>query len=401
MAGDKLGEIVMQELKAKINNLNEKYILISLFILALIMRILTLYADLSAVGIGYGGDVIRFSAWAEEIKVNGLGYFLENIDKPYYWGYPTILYLCRTIFKSDISALILNIIATSAATVLLYKTAVMATENRCIGLLSSVMYAYSPQLINWNAALTSDALGIFFVILCFYFYYKQKDENGAKKKITIAFLIISELLFFLIRTTAVIAILYITFGLIKQLDRKRRIISLSIILLLGISVLTFLFATSYGEHGLAERAKYYISLFESGTIVYETNTFIYPVHESFIGNWLFLFDIIGIVICRFIFFWAVSFDYYTIVDNLMGYGLLLPVFITSFIGIVFAIKNKHERLLSMVGFILMTNIIQSFFEIDGGYRYRLPVLPYVLILSSYCIYCIFKLYYKNQRKDVI
>lgn len=151
---------------------------------------------------------------------------------------------------------------------------------------------------------------------------------------------------------------------------------------------------------MAERAEYYISLFESGTIVYETETFVYPVHESFIGNWRFIFDIIGIVICRFVFFWAVSFDYYTIVDNIMGYGMLLPVFITSFIGIGLAVKNKHKRLIFMAGFILMTNIVQSFFEIDGGYRYRLPVLPFVLIFSSYCIYCLIKLYYEKKGRYI-
>lgn len=186
------------------------------------MRVLTLYADISVGGIGYGGDVIRFSAWADEIKIKGVRYFSENSDKPYYWGYPLILYLClcRTIFHSDISALVVNIIATSVAAVLIYRTAVMATDSRCIGLLTGVLYAYSPQLINWNSALTSDALGIFFVILCFYLYYRQKTEDGGKKKLLIVLLIISELIFFLVRTTAVIAILYITFGLLKQLDKK-------------------------------------------------------------------------------------------------------------------------------------------------------------------------------------
>lgn len=190
-----------------------------------------------------------------------------------------------------------------------------------------------------------------------------------------------------------IALIYIAIGLIMQMDKKKRTVLLIVLGAFIIELLIFMFAKSHGEHGLVSRVKYYISLFESGTIVYETKTFKYPVHEQFIGTPLFALDVIGIIFVRMIFFWVVSFEQFPIYEKILSYVFLLPLIITGFLGIIIAIKKKQNSLYFIIGFILTTNVVQSFFEIDGAHRYRLPVLPFMMIMSAYFLYLLAKKLY--------
>ena len=97
-------------------------------------------------------------------------------------GYPTVLYLCRTIFGTDKAALAVNILATSIAVCFLYKIALMLTDSKALALLAGFIYAYSPQIMKWDGSLYSDNLRIFFVILVFICTF-CKNAAAAKKSV--------------------------------------------------------------------------------------------------------------------------------------------------------------------------------------------------------------------------
>ena len=186
-----------------------------------------------------------------------------------------------------------------------------------------------------------------------------------------------------------ITIIFICAGLIKQKFGKNR----KLMLICGVSALLVLAAAglillkiSHGEHGLVSRIKYYIELFERGTIVYETNTFVYEADPSHFGKPIFALDILAIIALRAVFFWSVAFRNDSVYEAVLGYALFLPLVITGFLGIITAFRKKKRELYSLFVFILMTNIIQACFEIDGGFRYRMPVLPFMIVFSAYFVF---------------
>lgn len=51
----------------------------------------------------------------------------------------------------------------------------------------------------------------------------------------------------------------------------------------------------------------------------------------------------------------------------------------------------------MFVFILMTNLTQACFEIDGGLRYRMPVLPFMIVFSSYFVFTAARLFSERAK----
>lgn len=354
-----------------------------LAVLALIVRISSVMSILSSVGIQYGGDTERYNAWALGIAEKGLGYYAENLDKPYYWGYPTVLFICRTVFGSDLAAIWVNILASAAGVIYLFLIARLITKSNTTAAVCCIFYCYSNQLMAWDSALYSDSLGLFLMLGCFWHFFSYMEQGRRSELIR---LIIMAVPYYLVRTTSVIALAFMAAGIILKKsgkNRKKVLLAAGICLGAAIGFFVFLLLTSKGEHGVLSRVRYYIGLFESGTVVFETDTFVYPVH--FAGSPLFILDVLGIILCRLVFFWAIFFKRFPIYEKILNCLTLLPIVILGFTGAVMAIRKKERRLWPVIGFVALTNVIQSFFEIDGSHRYRMPVLPFMMLLSAWTI----------------
>ena len=380
-------EITLSGLVEMIENGKERVFLALLFFASFLVRANTSWTEIKTIGIHYGGDFIRFKEWELELDRLGTAFFAEYNDIPYYWGFTLILHAVKKISGGYGAMIAVNVLATSAAVIFLYKVAEIVTKSKTIALLAGIEYVYCPKLMEWNNAVTSDAIAVLIGLVCFYFYYKYTRVSRKRKDLVILGVVC--LLYYFERTTAVITIIFICAGLIKQKFGKNR----KLMLICGVSALLVLAAAglillkiSHGEHGLVSRIKYYIELFERGTIVYETNTFVYEADPSHFGKPIFALDILAIIALRAVFFWSVAFRNDSVYEAVLGYALFLPLVITGFLGIITAFRKKKRELYSLFVFILMTNIIQACFEIDGGFRYRMPVLPFMIVFSAYFVF---------------
>ncbi|MCD8094682.1 MAG: hypothetical protein LUE12_00910 [Ruminococcus sp.] len=74
-----------KELKDRIEKCSDKLLMAILLAVSFALRLYNLYILLYGGGVGlqYGGDTVRYNQWANEIAENGLGYYVDNIDKPY------------------------------------------------------------------------------------------------------------------------------------------------------------------------------------------------------------------------------------------------------------------------------------------------------------------------------
>ncbi|ADU23484.1 glycosyltransferase family 39 protein [Ruminococcus albus] len=392
-------EITFPILNKMIENGNDRVFSVVLFLASLLVRANTSWNIIRNIGIHYGGDFVRFQEWELELDRLGMKFFSEYNDIPYYWGFTLLLHAVKKLTGGYSGIIVVNVLMTSAAVIFLYKTAKIVTKSKTIALLAGLEYVYCPKLMEWNNALTSDAIAIFIGAVCFYYYYKYTRVSKARKDLVILSLIC--LLYYFERTTAVITIIFICAGLIKQKFSKNRkmILILSVAAAVGmLAVGIILLKVSHGEHGVVSRIKYYIGLFESGTIVYETNTFVYNADPSHFGKPIFALDILAIIALRAVFFWSVAFiRENSIFEVVMGYITFLPLIVTGFLGIITSFRKKNKELYSMFVFILMTNLTQACFEIDGGLRYRMPVLPFMIVFSSYFVFTAARLFSERAK----
>ena len=190
-----------------IENGNDHIFMVILFLASLLVRASASSNIIRNIGIHYGGDFMRFHEWELELDRLGMQFFSEYNDIPYYWGFTLLLHAVKKLTGGYNAIIVVNILMTSAAVIFLYKTAKIVTKSKTMALLAGLEYVYCPKLMEWNNALTSDAVAIFIGLVCFYYYYKYTRVSKARKDFVILSLVC--LLYYFERTTAVITIIFI------------------------------------------------------------------------------------------------------------------------------------------------------------------------------------------------
>lgn len=384
------------DVKKIIDNIKDRNLEIAIFLLAIIIRIYYVITIIVNFGVQYGGDAVRYNDWANGILSQGLSYYANNLDKPYYWGYPTIIALSRLIFGRDEMLLYLNCFFSSVAVIFLYRTVRMVFKDKCVALTTGIIYAYFYECIRWDSSLYSDSVGLLMEIMCIYFYYKIKLGDEEKKSADLTRLIFCEIIFFLVRTTSFITIAALTVGLVNGMGRKKKTIVYVCFFGAFLCLLIFMLATSHGDHGLVSRAKYYIGLFEEGTIVFETNTFKYNIPESHLNKPIFAFDMLAIICIRVVFFWSMFFKTSPLAEKILRGAGFSFIYFFGIIGLIRILKIKLQEPRTLMYLIVLTNFVQACFEIDGSQRYRLPIVPWVISIAAFGVKTAY-VFFHNRR----
>lgn len=378
-----VGGYMYLQLKKQVNNVKEIYLMIALVLLSGIIRFYWVYSFTLQNGILYTGDTERYDLWARQILSQGIGYYADNIDKPYYWGYASVIALFRLIFVSDKALIIFQTLLSTLIVIAVYKISVMIFNDKTIAFMSGIMYCYCYPIIDYNGLLYSDSLGLSLEVICLYLFFLAKKKSGGKKMLTLCLFFITAVMFLLIRTTAFITVIVLVIELINQLSAKRRKIVYATLSVLIISMIAYMFLHSSGEHSPASRLEYYIGLFKNGTIVY-TGLRIEILPEIY-DSWLFIFCIIGIILLRAVCFWGFALPYMGIGEMIANTLLLLPLFVIGIGGIVKGMKIKDRNCCTLAAIIIFTNIVQACSEVDSNFRYRMPIYPLLMLLGGFFI----------------
>ncbi len=384
-----------KQLTDMIEKLSEKAVLCGLFVLAAAERLIFMFNMVGFSGkVAIIGDSERYDAWARAIADQGLSYYANNLDKPYYWGYATVVAIFRAIFGFDYPLLIFQCLFSALSAVFIYKTAMLIFNSKPAALYSGIIYAMCHQTIYWCHVLYSDSIGLALEIICIYLFFLQKTQQKKQRVLTIVLLVICALMFMSIRTTSFITVAVLTAGLFSQLPKKpKKIIGLTVCAVI-VGALIYMFANSKGEHGLASRLDYYIDLFKSGTIVYGGMDIDLP--KSHFDSPVFALDIILVVLLRAVCFWGIALPFMEISEMIMNVINLVPLFILGFGGLIRAKKQKISGCVYFAALIIATNIVQALSEVDFAYRYRIPIYPALIIPAGWFLHGLLK---KTDKKE--
>ena len=154
-----------------------------IFVVAVSIRLLLLKEVLEQIGLGplwtLAPDGVHYvdMAWDMVRGTDRASYFLTTWPP----GYPTFLALQMTIFGgASLVPLLVQILLSSASTILLYALALQLTGRRLIAFLSGLLLALSSTSISLSVMLLSDTLFLFLFVGGFLLFVRALKTGGWK-----------------------------------------------------------------------------------------------------------------------------------------------------------------------------------------------------------------------------
>lgn len=319
-----------------------------------------------------------------------------------YFGYNFLLSLLITLFRDPIAVIILQIIALSLSVVLVYKIAAMLF-NRTTAIIAAFLYCINYDIVLWSLYILSDSFFVCLLLLCVYLLL-QAIESG-EKKYTLYFIAAAVYMLFF-RPTGIAALgfmlLYMVIRMPSQtmalLHRYRWVIGgcLAIMLAGGFVLLTSDKSALLFESLQFNAKKVLYNVYAKGWIYDRPCTYDYffrPNYRIDIWNSLTLSFIINnwdhvstLYVRRAIAFlgrwaWEANFTTWPGIIRFLEASIPTVLFI---VGTIAAIKNKLFRKASILWLLVLSVFLFCVvIFIDWMYRYKLPAIPFIVIIAAY------------------
>lgn len=296
----------------------------------------------------------------------------------YYWFYPTFL----AVFNGNQTlVVIVQILLESLAAVWLYQIAT-TVFNRSTGLLAAFIFIFWWEIFQWNTYILTDSLFIFVLTASLFTYLMaEKHYKYYYRGLTG----LSILLAILLRPTSLplLAAFYIVLVPFKKQWLKFG--SLFIILIIISSLLTLIYKLApHSTHGINYFIDYFIGLYQRGEIIQGRVGDRLSVRWDDGWSWHNVLSFVHLYILRLVAFWQPFDKQYAIAHKALNTLVYTPVYL----GSAYAILNWKTIATNKKAFVFLTSLIigywlfQSLTIIDYDWRYRLPTLPFLVLLAS-------------------
>lgn len=336
------------------------------------------------IGVKYGSDSTHYTS-AADLLLRSHFNFSALIEQGYaffYWLYPLFLTPFQHNFVLVISA---QIILQSIASVLIFQIA-SRLFNTPTGCIAGLGYAFLWEAFQWDVYVLTDSLFVFLLILTAFLALRALDK---KNKFYWGLFLASFGATLFLRPTLFPFLASIALFLSWHFPRKYKlafgIFGLSI---LGWCAYNIFWQVPGPQFGLAPYFHYFASLFEKGIIVHDRHSLIMDVRWTpglSIEN---VFTFSKLFAARLAAFWLPIVPEFSFGHKIISLLTFIPLLSLSFFGILQALRNitdplKQRFLFFMFSTILFFWIFQALTEVDYDWRYRLPVLPFLVIFASY------------------
>lgn len=348
------------------------YIAALIFLLSAAVRILYLYF----IGVHIGGDTLFYDTNAHLVMASGYNPFslLQAGIPPYYWLYPYILGLLQ---DNHLAIIIVQILLQGIASVLLYKIGTILF-NRQTGIIAGISFGLFFEVFQWDTYILTDSLFIFLLVVSAYFLVKKLPAAFATSILAVV----------LLRPTSLPLLAAVGMYGISTLRLKKKYIVV-FLLVLGTSGLLLAYALDLfdpnRQYGIAYYLRYFFSLFERGIVIRDRPDYILPAawDTGFSAHNLFLF--LNIFLHKLAAFWYVTVQDFSWAHKLLNIFTLVPLYCFGVLGYIYNRKEQtHINIyLFFLHVILFFWVFHALTEVDFDFRYRLPVLPFVLLFASY------------------
>lgn len=319
-------------------------------------------------------------------KQNFSVFFQSNLSTPYYWFFPIMLFILKTIFSSyflNVIFVIQFILFTFSANYLflIYKA---LYQNALEAFFVALFFIFFYDIAQWGHYLLTDIYSLFFNFLFIHFIL-TRNKNGRFVSI-ITFLIV--LIMLTLRASNLIIVVCTFIFIIIRKDNTYLTLP---ILIASVFIMSFLFIPkkTISPFSINNRVEIYKSNLLLGQIVDDRPLYDIIKYNKKSNEFIYSLKVISI---RAINYWRFYCEEFSKIHNLLNFILFIPYFL----GIYYFLferklkKSLEEKyLLSIIAIYFFSNI---FTMIDYDWRYRVPPLSISLIISLNGL----AFYYKNR-----
>lgn len=327
----------------------------------------------------FGGDSKYYVGQAQRILSDGLGFYMDHISTPYYWGYPTFLALCIAVVGENWMAVaFVQVFLSALSMIFLYHIVYEIIDNFALSILLTLFYKLILDTSMWDGRILSDSLGMTLECMTLYFFYIAMQNR--KKKDYIWFSVFA-FLFFTTRTNSISLIIILVIAALVKIPGKAKWIvcgAAAVIILAGLIV-----AGGNGYYGIGTQMGKFVNYFRQGEIVHGRPEYDYLIPEGHIGTPLFILDILLMVLLKAKYYWSIYFNGYSTVHIALCIVTILPIFLLTLFSAVCIIRDKQKQLYPFVVGIVSYSFFQICTEIDFDQRYRTPIFLLCIICSAY------------------
>lgn len=355
---------------------NEKYAMVLIFLATLLIRL----AYFFVMGIADANDHEYLNA-AKVINENGFNIFsLRNTNLPiYYWLYPFII---SFFGKGLFWVIVFQIFIQGIGSILIYKI----TKNLfgfMAGIFAGISYGFLWELFQWDIYILTDSMFIFYLVVLLCAAIIAKEKNKPRYWVTYFIILAMGLL---LRPTILPIVASSLLFLIWNLKRDKKVIIIGLFLIFVLGGLFLVIPSSLNSRlGPGGNFLHFVDLYKRGIVINDRPEFTvlaqWDNYFSFKNFFLFL----KITLLRLLFFWTPYTKNFSSAHNVLGFLSLAPLYLLGCYGFAKALYTRKE--IRVVVYLLSSILFIWFFhsvtEIDFDWRYRLPIFPFVIIMSSY------------------
>ncbi len=301
---------------------------------------------------------------------------------PYYWLYSMVIALLANNLYAVIG---LQIFLAGLSSVLVYSIAKSVFSENA-GILSGLFYVFLFELFQWDTYILTDSLFVFILVLATYVVVRREDWKRLNWLILLSLLLLAIIM---LRPTAFpfLAALAL-FWLSQVTPSKRRIIVSFLLIVLGMVGLGAyamgLFSQGEGLN-IAHYLRYYIDNFRQGIVIRDRLAYSLPVQWDpglTVSN---LVLAISIFIHRIAAFWFITVKEFSLWHKVFNLFTLTPLFLFALVGYF---RKKREVIrpayITLFRYLIGVFVLfQAMTEVDYDFRYRVPVLPFVILFAGY------------------
>lgn len=339
--------------------------LVPLLIFTLSITIQSVY--LCIVGIHMGGDS-EFYMQGGTILLHSHFSFLTLLHTGYplyYIAYPTLLALVQ---NNIILTVWVQIILQAFASVLIYRIA-SRLHSTTSGVISGLLYVVCFELFQWNTYILTDSLFTFLIVMALYLYIKKSSYAFMGILCAMA----------LLRPTAAPFLIAAMIAATWHYKKAYKIIGyLTASLIIFLSVAYILSADTGTRLGVSGYIHYFASLFERGVLVRDRASLLLHVTWASSLSFTNIYTFVKILFLRLVLFWAPAIPDFSFAHIMLNVLTLIPIYILGILGI----SKYGKRHMLGIASIIVFWIFQSFTELDYDWRYRIPVLPILIIFAG-------------------
>lgn len=337
-----------------------------------------------------GGDSRFYIDMAKTLMQEGIFYYPNHVDAPYYWGYPTFLALVFSIFGENITvSCMIQIFLASFSMAFVYLSIFRMTGKPWVSVLLIGLYNINLEVIEWDCYVLTDSLGMTMEALCTFFFvclidgYEKGWNAGAmssNKTCDWVLFAVTSLLYFFARSNAIVIIFFMCAILSFRLDKKKQIKIRCLLLtcfVAFVSIIMWSGAIRPKNANLMATFQYMIEMLRKGMVFSGRPE--YDVSVSSAG----MFAPVLLIIKRIVYYWSVFLKAYSTPHKLLSIVSISPVYLLAMYSGLRAVKERQRKYVELIYIILLSALVQSMVIIDFDFRYRSPLFMLLILLGSY------------------